>query len=602
MSYRREDPEAFLESQGWPFKRQGQELVTTCPFCDKPGHLYVHQESGVWKCHKCGESGNLYQLKKHLGLDNGKFQSLSQALSAKPRRIPWEQVEKLHAALLSDTEALSYCTKTRRWSVEVLKRFQIGLRVDGRGKWLAYPWWRKGLCVGMKYRILPAYQDKYPERFERESGCESVLFNHDALAKHEEIILASGESDALALLTLGFENVVATTVGETSLPPSGVDALSKKTRVLIPFDSDETGQKGAREIGKRIGFDRTWLVTLPVGVHDVNDFLMQGGTREAFEELLAGAVQFDVPSVFSLGQALDRLGDEKTFRSWDQLEEMTPWRAVNRLVRLWRPGNLIVVGAPPRVGKTSLLLNVAAFWAQRGFPVLFYCLEMGVEELVQHVLCAHYRLPEEQITPAVIARARQDLAEWPLYLGGDARVTGRKEVMDLLRQAVRRYGLKLLVFDNLHFLARSVEHNREEIAVLTKDFKLLAMEQEIPLVLVAQPRKLQTGQIMSLWDLLGSVTISCDADQVILMHREMLAPMRDWNGTGQRSAEQDNLSPVTLIRLEKGRHVPSRDTTLYLEGAQHRFREVTADDVGSGDAKGSQAASRSPSYREGDGA
>ncbi len=600
MSYRREDPGAFLDAHGWPFKRQGRELVTTCPFCDKPAYLYMHSESGVWKCHRCGEAGNLWQLRKRLGLDTGQFQSFGQALGSKPKRIPWEQVEKLHTALLSDTEALSYCTITRRWSLEVLKRFQIGLRVDGRGKWLAYPWGRQGVCVGMKYRILPAYQDKYPERFEREAGCESVLFNHDALVKFEEIILASGESDALSLLTLGFENVVATTTGETSLPASAVDALSRKSRVLAIFDNDVTGQKGAREIGKRIGFDRTWLVLLPAGVHDVSDFLIQGGTREAFEELRANAMQFDVQSVFSLGQALDRLEEEKTFRSWDRLDEMTPWPSVNRLVRLWRLGNLIVVGAPPRVGKTTLLLNVLMFWAQRGFPVLFYCLEMGVDELVQHVLCAHYRLTEDEITPAIIARARQDLAEWPLYLGGDARITGRQEILDVLRQAVRRYGLKLLVFDNLHFLARSVEHNREEIAVLTKDFKLLAMELEIPILLVAQPRKLQTGQIMSLWDLFGSVSLSCDADQVILLHREMLAPTRDGNGT-ERQGSEDNLSSVTLIRLEKGRHVPSRDTTLFLEGAQHRFREVTGEDVESRAAKGSQAASRSP-YREGDGA
>ncbi|MBI3014073.1 MAG: hypothetical protein HYY65_03175, partial [Candidatus Tectomicrobia bacterium] len=217
MTTRREDPVAFIESQGWPVKRQGQELVTTCPLCEKPGHLYVHSETGVWKCHRCGESGNLWQLRKRLGLDNGDgawFQSLGQALGAKPKRIPRDRTESMHAALLADREALAYCTETRRWSLEVVRRFKLGLRVDSRGKWLAFPWWRRGECVGIKYRSLPPQA----KTFEREAGCESVLFNVDALAGHEEIILASGESDALALLTLGFQNVVATTTGETSLP------------------------------------------------------------------------------------------------------------------------------------------------------------------------------------------------------------------------------------------------------------------------------------------------------------------------------------------------------------------------------------------------
>jgi KaiC/GvpD/RAD55 family RecA-like ATPase len=586
MSYQREDPAAFLDAQGWAFKRQGQELVTACPFCDKPNHLYMHQETGVWKCHRCGEGGNLYQLRKRLGLDNGNLQSLAQALGAKPKRIPRERVEAMHAALLKDTEALAYATETRRWSLEVVKRFKVGLRVDGCGKWLAYPWWRRGECVGMKYRILPAYESAHPQRFEREAGCESILFNVDTLAGHEEIILASGESDALSLLTLGFENVVATPTGETSLPASAVDALTKKARVLTPFDNDTTGQKGAREIGRRIGFDRTWLVPLPGGAKDVNDYLVQGGTREDFQRLLEAAVQFDIPSVFSLGQALDRLEEEKSFGGWDWLSEMTPWPSVNRRVGMWRPGNLIVVSGPQGTGKTTWALNAAAFWAAKGFPALVYCLEMSVEELVQHVLSAHYQLIEEEVTPAVIAQARQELAEWPLYIGANPRVTGRKEVLDLLTQAIRRYGLRLLVFDNLHMLARSIEHRNEEIGVLTKGFKLLAMELEIPLVLVAQPRKLQPGQVMTCWDLKDSVDIFSDADQIILLHRELVGATRDGEAVAAaQNGESDNLSPRTLVRVAKARHMASRDALLHFEGAQHRFREIEPGESSAAGAK-----------------
>ena len=575
MTYRTEDPAAFLEAQGQPVKRHGTQLVTDCPLCGKPGHLYMNAESGAWDCKACGERGNLWQLRKRLGLDNGRFQTLSQALGAKPKRIPRERVESLHAALLQDPEALAYATDTRRWSLAVVTAQQIGLRVDGRGKWLAYPWLRRGECVGMKYRILPAHESSYPQRFEREAGCESVLFNGDALAQHEEIILASGESDALALLTLGFENVVATTTGESSLPATAVDALSKKAKVLLPFDNDAAGQKGAREIGKRIGFDRTWLVPLPAGVKDVNEVLIQGGTREGFEALLSAAVQFDVPSVCSLGQALDRLEEEKAFGGWDALDAMTLWPSVNRRIGQWRPGNLIVLSGPQGTGKTTWALNVAAFWAAQGMPALAYCLEMSVEELVQHVLCANYQRTEEEITPELIARARQDLAEWPLYLGANPRATGRQEILGLLTQAVRRYGLRLVVFDNLHMLARSIEHRNEEIGALTKGFKLLAMELEVPLVLIAQPRKLQPGQVMTPWDLKDSVDIFSDADQIILLHRELVAASRDGEAVAAAaSGDADNLSPRTLVRVAKARHMASRDGLLHFEGAQHRFREL----------------------------
>ncbi len=576
MSYY-EDPATFLEAQGWQFKRQDHELVTTCPFCDKPAHLYMHQDTGVWKCQRCGEKGNLGQLQKRLSL-NGGFQSIGQALGVKPKQIPRQWVEAMHAALLADQEALAYCTQTRRWSLEVVKRFHLGLRVDGRGKWLAIPWPRRGEYVGMKYRSLPSQ----PRAFEREAGCESVLFNVDALPQHDEIILASGEPDALALLSLGFENVVATTTGETSLSVSAVDALSKKARVLTFYDNDPAGQKGAREVAKRIGFDRVWLVPLPEGVKDVNEHLIQGGTRAAFEGLLAAAVQFDIPSVFTMTQALDRLEEEKTLGTWDQLAEMTPWSSVNRRVGQWRPGNLIVVSGPQGTGKTTWALNIAEFWAANGFPALVYCLEMSVEELVQHVLCARYRLSEEQITHGIIAQARQQVVDVPLFLGANPRIIGRQEILDLLTQAIRRYGLKLLVFDNLHMLARSIEHRNEEIGVLTKGFKLLAMQLEIPLVLIAQPRKLQPGQVMTPWDLKDSVDIFSDADQIILLHRELVGATRDGEAVAAaQKGEVDNLSPHTLVRVAKARHMASRDALLYFEGAEHRFRELEPSDSGS---------------------
>ena len=129
------NPEAFLQEQGWMFKRQGDELVTHCPLCDKPNHLYINQESGAWKCHKCGESGNLYQLKRRLCLPtDDRWTGISSVREVlKPpqsKRIPMEHVDKLHLALMSDSEALAYCTESRKWTREVLVRQKIGLRLS----------------------------------------------------------------------------------------------------------------------------------------------------------------------------------------------------------------------------------------------------------------------------------------------------------------------------------------------------------------------------------------------------------------------------------------------------------------------------------------
>lgn len=573
------DPEAFLHEQGWQFKRQGQELVTHCPLCDKPNHLYVNQQTGAWKCHRCGESGNLYQLKRRMGLNTGDrwagVYSMRDALKPTPaKRIPLEQADKLHLALMADSEALAYCTEVRKWSREVLVRHKIGLRVDQRGKWLAYPWITSGQCKGIKYRVLPAYQEKAGTRFDREPGCESVLYNGDALAQHTDIILTSGEADALTLLSLGFENVVGSTTGESSLPVSAIDALSKKEAVYLAYDNDDAGRKGAREVGRRIGYERAWFVPLPDGKKDVGEIVASGGDREDIEVCLARMTRFDIPSVCSIPHALDRLDKEKQAQATEPAMSVTPWANINKTLKAWRPGNLIVLGAPQGTGKTTWTLNVAAHWAARDLPSLMYCLEMHVSELIQHVLCAHYQMAEERIDGTVIASARRDLIRWPLYLGANPRVTKPKDIIDLLRQAIRRYGLRLLIFDNIHALARSVDHRTEEVSVLSKEFKALAMEMEIPIVLIAQPRKLTPGVVMTPWDFKDTVDLYSDADQMLILHREVTAKARGREATAEADGEQDTVSPLTLVRIAKGRHTKERDMTLYFEGEYHRFREA----------------------------
>jgi replicative DNA helicase len=322
-------------------------------------------------------------------------------------------------------------------------------------------------------------------------------------------------------------------------------------------------------------------VKLPAGVKDGAEFLIQGGTRSIFQALLADAVQFDVPTVLSLGQALDRLQAEKDAPDWDGVgDDVTPWPSISRMVGRWRGGNLIVVGAPPAIGKTTFVLQIMASWAARGVPALHYSLEQTVEELTLSVLCAHYHLAEGEITSQVIEKARRELADLPVFLGGNPSATGRREIFALLGQAVRRYGLGILAFDHLNMLARSTDGQVQEVGVLTKDFKLFAMEHQIPVVLVGQPRKLEPGQVMTADDFAWSHTVRSDADRILILHRDTVAAARGSEAVAAVGVgATPNFSPITLVRLAKGRRVQERDALLYYEGAQHRFRELAAGDL-----------------------
>ena len=97
---------AFIEARGWPYRRHGDELETTCPFCKKPRHLYLNAVSGLWKCQRCAAGGNLHQLRERLRLSNTHgVQSFRQALGTQPKRMPRSQVDVMqHAGLIEKTK------------------------------------------------------------------------------------------------------------------------------------------------------------------------------------------------------------------------------------------------------------------------------------------------------------------------------------------------------------------------------------------------------------------------------------------------------------------------------------------------------------------
>ena len=573
---RTENPLGFIQNQGWNYRESGtQIIVEVCPLCGKDGfHFYMHALEGLWDCKVCGERGNLYQLKQQLGLTgSGGIASMGEAVGATPKKIPMDRIRRGHEALLNDSAAMSYLTKDRGWSESIIRKLQLGL-VEREGiKWLSIPHFRQGKVLNIKFRSLPPAE----KEFERVPGCPSILFNEDCLEGCTEVILCEGESDAITLLDRGFENVVATTTGASSLPPVGYDKLTRLERISLAYDADPSGQKGAREIAKRLGIEKCHLVRFPEGVHDVNDYFLKGGTVEGFQKLLAEARPFDVETVASFTQALDRLAEDRITRTWDQLDDTVPWPNVQNRVKRWRPGDLIVLSSPPKTGKTTFAVGVLLHWALRSFPVLLYSLEMNLERLTEHILCAHYKIPEEEITPEVIEKAKTEFADTPLYLGHDPRQADRKRIIDVLRQAGRRYGLRLLSFDHLHFLARSLDHRHEEVGIITKSFKLLASELEIPILLIAQPRKTSPNVVMTEYDLKDSIDIYSDADQVIILFREQVGERKGSEAITEASqgGREDNLSPVTLVRIGNSRYVASRDTLLYLEGERHYFRTLT---------------------------
>ncbi|HOG07202.1 MAG TPA: toprim domain-containing protein [Syntrophales bacterium] len=367
--------------------QSGQAVFKVCPFCgDAKGHFYMDPEEGIFYCHKCGEKGNLITLQKHYGdyeerkaiyRPRTKPQgAVKEAFPDKdgPFTVPEEKkATDAHHRLLADQEAVRYVTEARGIAIETVKRFKVGLDVDRDGsRWLTIPHYEKGKLINIKSRSLPPAK----KTFLRVKDCRSILFNADAIqGNRDEILITEGEIDALTLITHGIENVVAATNGAGSFDPSWIDQLQAVKKIIICYDPDEAGQKGARELARRLGYERCFNAALPEDL-DVNDYFQEGNDAVAFRELLEDARQFDVAGIMTFADGLKKYREEIQ-RPEQATGIRTGWTDVDRIVKTgFMPGELIVLSAPPKIGKSTFALQIITHNALQDIPALFFCLEM----------------------------------------------------------------------------------------------------------------------------------------------------------------------------------------------------------------------------------
>lgn len=575
----------YLQSKGLAYKLQSGQAVLNCFFCgDTKGHLYIDRQEGTFFCHKCRESGNLSTLQKHFGdyhkdrpQRNKTYQTRQDAVrEAFPDKNEYSIVPddkkavESNLRLLNDKAALGYVTMTRGLSIETIKAFKIGLQIDkAGGRWLTIPHFEKGMLINIKSRSLPPEE----KTFRRVKDCRSVLFNSDCLSSETSMVyLCEGEIDALTLWDRGEKNIVATTTGAGSFDPAWIDQLKDIKKIIIVYDPDEPGQKGAREVARRLGYDRCFNVVLPDG-QDINEYFTAGNTIADFIIYVSeNTRRFDVAGVMTFDDGLSKFKED--LQRPEQFAGIrTGWSSLDRIIKTgFMPGELIVLSAPPKIGKSTLALQIVSYNSLLDIPALFLCLEMRPMKVIQKIAQCHVK--SEGIGFAEIEQTRAEFKSKPLYLGYCYQKPTLENIIETLKEAIRRYGLKLVVFDHLHFLCRSINNQTQEVGLAVQAFKFLAEELEIPIILIAQPRKIQADCIMTAMDLKDSSSIYSDCDHLILMHRarKVTNPNDLQEGAILQTEAFDS---VTLIRVEASRYNSGGETVLYYHGEYSRFDEMT---------------------------
>lgn len=225
--------------------------------------------------------------------------------------------------------------------------------------------------------------------------------------------------------------------------------------------------------------------------------------------------------------------------SGDSYGLMTGLTKLDQNINGFKPGELIVIGARPGMGKTSLLLHFARNIASKNKVVGIFSLEMTDVSLANRIILSYADVrPEAYKGGWMNDEEKKKVFEAVSVIRGLPIMIDETPNMSVQQIKIRsmnlkrKIGLSVIMIDYLQLMntrGENRQYNREqEIAQTTRQLKQLAKELEVPIILLSQlnrnvETKLKDGKkitsVPGLSDLRESGAIEQDADVVLLIHR-----------------------------------------------------------------------------------
>lgn len=357
------------------------------------------------------------------------------------------------------------------------------------------------------------------------------------------------------------------------------------------------------------------------------------GLGDSIKREAQGATTLDATTaiVTQAGEELYRLGDTGTAGTMrtarEGLQEMihqaerakgagggligvpTGFADLDKLLGGLQRSDLIILGARPSMGKTSLLLNIAYQAARRrkasdegGCAVGMFSLEMSLVQLMQRVTASAAGINGQLIANGHISDASMGklisaaggMADLPLIIDDGAGLT-IQQIHSRARQMKRKYGIGLLVVDYLQLMrapGRRNDQNRvQEVSEISQGLKQIARELDVPVLVASQlSRNVESrdNKRPLLSDLRESGSIEQDADLVMFLYREEYYLSRALGGASESEASSDaerrklmeakdrleKMRGITELIVSKNRKGPTDTVRLLFQSETTSFHSL----------------------------
>jgi replicative DNA helicase len=237
----------------------------------------------------------------------------------------------------------------------------------------------------------------------------------------------------------------------------------------------------------------------------------------------------------------------------------TGFKGLDNILSGLQKSDLIIIGARPSLGKTSLALDIVRHAAiAKNESVGLFSLEMSREQVVDRLISAEARVPlwklrtgrlKDDTDFALIQHALDKLSRAPIYID-DTPSPNILQMRSMARRLQVDQGLSLIVVDYLQLMQPRTNSDNivQQITEISRGLKGLARELNVPVLALSQlSRAVDQREIKvpRLSDLRESGSIEQDADVVLFIYR------KDRDKTSV-SSEEENIAEIIIAKHRNG--------------------------------------------------
>tara|TARA_R110002020_G_scaffold31298_3_gene97786 strand:- start:6741 stop:8495 length:1755 start_codon:yes stop_codon:yes gene_type:complete len=502
-----------------------------CPECqdsrsknrrDRPLSIKVDGVGVKYMCHHCGTEGGWVHKNTDFDFDI-------------PEVIPSKPIDLSFGTM--NNEAFDYL-RSRRIAEEVIKNYAILSTYRFNGKIVpavGFPYREGNVVNAVKWRSADESKN-----FSQENVCED-FYNLHEYVEGNDILICEGELDAQSwmscdlpdnLTVLSIPNGAPPTAKNGKIDPADDNKfryiwraqrqLDSASRILINTDNDGPGSALQKEILRRIGSNKAWIVSLGE-YKDANEALQAEGTSY-LEEQLDSCQMVPIIGVMTVDDAWESVVD--LYENGQIKGASTGFTSLDQYMQI-PLGMLTVVTGFPASGKSDLIDQICVNLAKsHNYKTIFCSFEKPINyhiaQLSQKITDRPF-LPEHNTTR--MSYEEMEFAKDMIkdnFAFMDNRSGGASDIdtiLDKASECVMRHGSRILVIDPYNYIqvSRSLRETDAISQMLTK-VQQWSKNHDAHTFFIAHPAKLnserRTGKkvVVTGADISGSHTWFSKAD------------------------------------------------------------------------------------------